>query len=314
MSKRHCFVAKDVMFFLRKKRLFEIFLYIVITFLTNGTEDVYAYGWTRPKGELYLSNFFTPYTIQEAGYDRANNGLQILLFTEYGLNDKVTIGTKTSFVTAYLPIGSHTQSSVGLDYVDLYINYQIYKNDKIGFTIGPVVKTPGKYKGDYGGSGADMFWCQNFWQPGFRAGFGWKITEKDIFMFRFDWFMYFIGHDHAKRSGGGVYHADTQLRFNIDYLHIFNDKWILWLYLMTFTNAVYNTRIISNLDYRGTFDYLMKNNIVCPGIGVIYNIRKNLSFMTSIWSHVKTPLLLTKNNIVIYGFVFGVEYRFNVFN
>lgn len=204
--------------------------------MNNKTAN--AYGWTRPKGEFYFLQFNILYTIQEAGFSRSNNGIQELFFTEYGLTDKITIGAKTSFIQSYLPTKEKFYFSGGFDYIDLYINFQIYKNDKIGIMISPVVKTPGKYYGDYGVNTSDMFFCQNFWQPGIRIGFGWKITEKDIFMFRFDWFAYFIGHNHTTRPYGGVWHTDAQLRFNIDYLHILNNKWMIWGYIMTYSNIV----------------------------------------------------------------------------
>lgn len=70
----------------------------------------------------------------------------------------------------------------------------------------------------------------------------------------------------------------------------------------------------ADLGYKSTFDYFYKRNIVVLGAGAFYNFNEKLMFHASIWTQVKTPLLLSDNNMVSYGITIGFDYKFNVFH
>ena len=271
-------------------------------------QQQYAFcdGWTQEKGRgllIFALNTSLFNGINSLGeFDESKKVLQLqpILYGEYGLMDRFTLGGKV--ITNYNLfshnnsfLGRRTEHSIGLNSSSVFGRLRLFKSQYFVFSISGEIQSPSYYKD------SDIaYYGLRVWQYLSKMEFGFNIFD-DFLVLTVAW-------------QGNIKHWYNELHFELTYGHYFIPELLLLVRFQKFIYFISNKDKAQNImvaEYKSVLDFLSNSGFAKISISLATNLTKNMIIEFGVYSTISAKFLKTeKLNIGMRGFFTSLWYYF----
>ena len=272
-------------------------LSVIIIFFKTANAD----GWLQKKGHgLFISSFslqsFYGKNTDNNEFDKNKSVLQSVLnlYGEYGLTNRITIGTKIIGINNDIYnrrnfLSKTDGNSIGVDTMNVFARFGIIRNnDIINFSITSQIGAPNLYSKD------QSYFSIHCWSYESRAELGLNLTKNDFFTLSVGW--------HSN-----INYWYDEIQTNAVFGHYFIPEFLV---IAQFQKYVYVTKNAMHAD-DSFYNTIAQLGFAKASLSFVVSISNNCMFEMGFYSSIRSRVTFTqKLNLHLRGVYTSIWWLF----